>query len=150
MVRILITNDGPHSSEQWAVTSAEMIFDISQLTSNDRLLPAKKLQLAIAESLITVYDKAQKEERNRLSNNPDHIITARDDSLYIDQAMQKVRSTVKGSEWQSHFDDQHVIQAAKAVMHNHLDSLLHVERLWFADNNLGDTQAQLYKSQHTL
>ena len=48
-MQVLITNNGTHSPEKWAVATAEHICPIdASAMSDDRLLAAKKLQVAIA------------------------------------------------------------------------------------------------------
>ncbi len=145
MTRILITNNGPHSSEQWAVASAEMICDIDSSIVGDRLLAAKKLQLDIAEALMSHYSSLQTKEQQKLKADPDYIMAQHDVSDYLDNVLKDIESITTITQWKSHFKEPEVIKQIRSVIENHFITSQHVDRLWFADKNQHLEQAQLYK-----
>lgn len=145
MARVLITNGGSHTPDNWAIATAEQIVQIDPQIVGDRLLAAEKLKLTIAEALAPHHAKVQADERNKLNEDASHILSPHDATDYIDQVLKDVVLAAKGTPWQSHYTQADVQAAVRDVLVSHLQTSQHVERLWHADNNPNCEISQSYK-----
>lgn len=136
MARILITNNGTHSAEKWAMTSAEMIFplDDSHLVG-EGLIAAQKFQTSLAELLSGHHKAVIDEEQSSLHANAEHFATPRDGSHFLDHALSDIVEAAAGTPWEKHFAHLEVQEAVRGVLQNHVDTMQHVERLWHAAHN---------------
>jgi hypothetical protein len=146
MSRVLITNDGPHPPETWAMTTAEQIFDISAM-AGDRLIQAQKFQLSIAEILMPHHETVQATERDKLGQGIHHLLDGHDVEDYLDTIMKDILVLARGTPWEAHFARPDVQNAARQMIANHIISSQHVERMWHADRHPGSEIAQTYKAQ---
>jgi hypothetical protein len=143
--KIMVTNNtsGNHDPVQWALTSAEMIADSSQL-SGERLLAAQKLQLAIAEVLTKHHETVQCQERVSLMDPLHFLVPLRDAlTVEVDKLIEEIKEVAVGTDWEAHFKVPSVIEAMIKVVEGHFMSSMHVERLVHADKNPSE-QAKLY------
>ena len=147
MARILVTNNGTHSPEKWAMTTAEMIFDIGSAIAGDHLIQAQKLQLAIAEALVPHHDSVQTTEKSRLTDDVSHIHTPHSADEYLDDTIASILAAAKGTPWEAHFKRSEVQDAAREVIANHFMTAQHIERLWHADRNPDCAVSQAYKAR---
>lgn len=146
MTRILVTNNGPHPAEKWAMATAQAIFDTSALVSGDHSIAAQKFQLSIAEALQPHHQQLQTDEQTKLVADADYINSPLAADDYADKVMADVVSLSKGSPWEVHFANGDVQREAKKVIANHFMTSQHVERLWHADRNPKNKAAQTYKA----
>lgn len=146
MTRILVTNNGPHPAEKWAMATAQAIFDTSALVSGDHSIAAQKFQLSIAEALQPHHQQLQSDEQTKLVADPDYINTPLEASAYAEKVMNDVVGLSKGSPWEAHFARTDVQEEAKKVIADHMMTSQHVERLWHADRNPKVKAAQIYKA----
>lgn len=136
MAAVLTTDYGPHPAEKWAVTTAETIFQITPAVVGDRLLAAKRVQMTIAEALVSHHDKVQKVEHDGLTKNgDDHLAVDGDANTEADAALVDVLAAVKGSPWEDHFARVDTQAAAHAVLVNHFETAKHIHRSWYANPN---------------
>jgi hypothetical protein len=147
MSRVLITNGGPHSSETWAMATAEQIFDIGSSVAGDRLMQAQKFQLTIAEALVPHHEAVQVNEREKLADNVEHINTPHDIEDYLDSVMHDIVAAAQGTPWQDHFNRSDVQDAARQVIAGHLLTNLHIERMCYVDRNPDCEVSQAYKAK---
>ena len=145
MARVLITNGGSHTADNWAIATAEMIVQIDPGMVGDRLLAAEKLKLTIAEALSPHHAKVQADERSKLDANSAYIMEPHEVEEYLDGVVKDVVNATKGSPWGAHYTDPTVQLAMRDILASHLRTSQHVERLWFADNHPEHEAVQSYK-----
>lgn len=148
MVKILKTDNGPHSAEKWAVASAETIFDVSTVTDDTRLIQAKELQTAIAKLLVPHHAKVQFHEKTNLRANAEHMRKPLNVEGYLQNIIDGIVVAAKDTPWQIHFSSPAVQDAIKDMVAQHLIAAQHIERLWHADHNPDCTISQAYKKKH--
>ncbi len=148
MTMFLKTDNGTHPPEEWAMTTAKVIFPIedSSLTGNS-LIKAEKMRILIAESLIAHHANVQDHEKSHLSKNHARCEMNHDVQSYVDAAIVDIVGVSKGSPWESHFAKQEVQDACKLVLENHFQTAQHIERLWHADCHPKNSNAQMYKAK---
>ena len=93
--RFLITNHGTHSPEQWAMATAQTIFDIEPSVVGDRLIQAQKVQVAIAEALVPHHSNVQETERSQLAADVAHILSPYAVDQYLEQALADIVAAAK-------------------------------------------------------
>jgi len=149
MSRVMITNDGPHPPEKWAMTTAELIFDIGAM-AGDRLIDAQKFQLSIAEILMPHHEAVQTTERGKLSQSIDHLLSPHEVESHVDKIIRDIVALAKGTPWQAHFARPDVQEAARLMVANHVITSQQVERLWHADQNPDSEVSQAYRARHMV
>lgn len=146
MARILITDNGPHSAEKWAMTSAEELFPMQDAAlTGDHLIAAQRFQLDLAELLQDHHGNVQGGEKASLENNEDHCDCAIEIDHHVTDALAAVVEKSKGTVWEAHFAKPEVQQAVVKVLNNHFQTSAHIERLWHADTHGDNGIAQKYK-----
>jgi hypothetical protein len=145
MAKIMITDNGPHPPEKWAMTTAETIFDTGSLVSVDRQLHAKKLQVAIAEALLPHHTNLQVFEKQKLKDDISHIHSAYSHDL--DTVMADIIAASKNTFWETHFAKEEVQAAVRDILTNHFSTSQHIERLWHADIHPDCPVSQQYKAK---
>lgn len=147
--KILITNntDGNHPADKWAMVSAEMIADSSEL-GDEKLLEANRLQLKFADILVKHHDQVQQDERVHLAAAPQNILTKLEDSLkvVVDDVVAEIVKAAEGTLWAAHYASTEVQNAVGHIVKSHFLSSQHVERLCHADRNPNCEHAQAYKA----
>lgn len=147
MSRVLVTNNGAHSADKWAVTTAEMIFPLEDTTIvGERLIAAQKFQTRIAEILSGHHDNNMKEEQSKLDNNPERFNEEFEHDHHLDAAMDELIQAAQESPWADHFKKPEVQRAMREIMSQHMASASHVQRLWHADRNESEHGAR-YRSR---
>lgn len=147
MTRILVTDNGPHPPEKWAMTTAEMLVDIDPTNMDGpRLMQAQKLQLAVAEALVPHHTMVQSDEKSNIAANADHISTPHDVEQYLDRAVDDIVAASRDTLWAAHFAEPDVQSAIKQTLRSHFATAQHIERLWHADRNPSCEVAQQYKA----
>lgn len=147
MARIIATDNGPHSAEEWAITTAEIIFDLSNIQDNGRRLEARKFQMIIAELLLPHHNNNQISEQAKLSESASYINSEYDVSLYVTHVINEIITASKNTPWELHFSNQVVIDAVKNTISQHLITSQHIERLWHANRNPDCKISQEYKQK---
>lgn len=133
--RLLITNGGSHTPEKWAVATAEVIFDINLQMDGDRLLQAKKLQVAIAEALMSHHSGVQEREKSapRLEqSNEDNITESLSEA---EEAYADIKKAALGTPWEVHFDDPDRAAAIKSTVASHFMTAKNIERQYYCKRN---------------
>lgn len=130
MATVLITNGGPHSAEDWAMATAEAIFQIEPSVNGARLLQARRLQTEIAELLINHHQSIIDMERRNLQRN------TQEDFSYGNAlaAVQAIAHIAKDTPWEDHINGDPWMQTAHHTILNHMQSMQHVERSWHRDH----------------
>jgi len=146
MSRVLITNNGPHPPETWAMTTAEQIFDISAL-AGENLFQAQRFQLGIAEVLMPHHERIQKAERGKLTEDINNLTAPHEVDNHMDKIIEDIVALANGTPWQAHFARPDVQAAVRHVVGTHIITAQHVERLWHADRNPDSGESQTYRSQ---
>jgi hypothetical protein len=148
MSRILITNNGTHSADKWAVTSAEMIFPLEDTVMvGERLIAAQKLQTKFAEVLSPHHEVVISDEKTNMQDSQ-HFTTPIDASHHVDHAVDEIVAASVGSPWEDHFAKPEVQAAIHDVVQNHMESAQHVERLWHAAHNQSEEGDQYMARFH--
>lgn len=145
--RLLITDGGSHPPEKWAVATAEAIFDINPAMAGDRLLAAKKLQVAIAEALMPHHGGVQEREKStpRLEHsNEDNIAESLSEA---EEAYAAIKAAASGTPWADHFDDPARAAAIKATIASHFMTAKDIERQYHARRNPSDAGAAYMASR---
>jgi hypothetical protein len=129
------------------MTTAEVVFDLDNTAIvGPTLIQAQKLQLTIAEELMNYFDMVQSNDNNKLVVDPNNILQTPDVSETVSAAIVDIAASAVGTPWQAHFSNPDVQAAVAEVLTSHFLTAVHVERLWFADNNPTCEPAQQYKS----
>ena len=132
--RFLVTNGGPHSPETWAVATAESIFVIGPDVEGARLFQAKRLQMQIAEVLVTHHKTIQDAERAALQGDKAARIgiayeaDAAEAKAEADQIIAAMQDVLKGTPWEEQYKNPDVMQAAQTVIASHIMTLKDIER----------------------
>lgn len=147
MAKIMVSDNGPHSPEKWAIATAEIIVDIDSGIAGNRLIQAQKLQTAIAEALVPHHTTVQVDERSKLATDVSHIHTPHSAKEYIDQVMKDIVGAAKGTPWENHFVNPQVQETIAEIAANHFMTAQHIERLWHADRNPSCADSQQYKTR---
>lgn len=140
MARVLVTNEGSHPPEKWAVVTAETIFPLEGIdgANGDRMMLARKTQLAIIEALLPIYTAVQDGEWDELVADPAKKLTeAYNVEVPLSQAVEAVQAVVATTPWAGHFAEPLVVEAIRAEVGSHIATVIKVERDWavadFAD-----------------
>jgi hypothetical protein len=126
MARVLVTNGGPHTADDWATISAEQIVQIDPAMMGTRLLAAEKLKLAFAKVLVPHHAKVQLDERAKLSKRP---------SAYVDAALKDIEKAAERTPWHTHFSDPEVQTQIGKILEGHMRTSQKIERLWAAQSH---------------
>lgn len=149
MAKIMITNDGPHPAEKWAITTAEMIFPIDQSVDGERLMQARRLEQAIVEALVPHHSNHQHAERHALKEHGDaHLDVEHNPLSNAQQALSSIVSAAKGTPWEAHFLDAAVQHEVLQVIGNHMASAAHIERQWHCNRNPNSERARAWAARH--
>jgi hypothetical protein len=149
MSKILVTNNGAHPADKWAMTSAEEIFPMQDAAlTGEHLIAAQRFQLDLAELLEDHHGNVQAGEKDSLASHDDHCDSAIEIQHHVTAALAAVVEKSKGTVWEAHFAKPEVQKAVEVVLNSHFQSSAHIERLWHADKNPDNGAAQKYKSTH--
>ncbi len=148
MAMFLVTNNGTHPPEKWAMLIAETIFDLSETSmSGESLLKAQKMRVLIAECLVPHCTNTQNHEKDNLVKAKEHALSPHEVDIYVNNAMNDIVAASKATPWENHFANVDVQHAAKFIIKQNFITIQHIERLWFADKNQGNVAAQTYKAK---
>ena len=149
---VLITNGGPHSPEKWAVATAEIIFDINPAMASDRLLQAKRLQLAIVEALIPHHAGVMDRERGHMAGDKKQRNLRKSDDLHTDhqkeagaeadEAIAAIQAAAKGTPWEGHCSEPERVAAWRNIIASHFMTSKHIEHCWHSDRQNGRAPAE--------
>jgi len=147
--RVLATNGGPHSPEDWARVTCEDLIPVdglvSELTASGMILRGRLMDV-LAEHYKQVQDEESAALRNRMSRFDEEL----EGVLDFGQLFAEIQAAANGTPWQGHITGADVIDAIRAVVTDHARHMRHVERLWHADRNPGAGEGQLYRKRHGL
>lgn len=134
MTQIMITNGGKHTASQWAMTTAGMLVDATDL-SGGRAIAAERLKLNVAEVLEKHHADNQWLEGERISKDPAHINTPYPIIKAVNSALLDVLSVTDKTEWKDHFRKAEVQNAAREIIGRHFCSAQLIERQWYASEH---------------
>jgi hypothetical protein len=167
---LLITNGGPHSSDDWALTSATMLmnaFIIKDGSPRRAALEIAKgrVQASITEIMMSHHETVQKMERNLLSLG-DHSRLGKDatpeEHTDVEQAITDVRAAcqplldiLNSAEVKpgiiglpvEHLTFEDVLmEAIRGRITGDLMAVIDIERSWHADKNPGNEHAIAFQA----
>lgn len=139
MAKVLVTDNGSHTPEKWAMCSAEVIFPLDGVIDADRVFLARKVQLDIAQALLPAYTDIQDAEWDGLVTDPKTgLETPLDPKAETEAAVVSILAAVKGTPWEDHFARLEVQQAVLSEIGSHIATIKQIERDWcvadFADH----------------
>jgi hypothetical protein len=150
MARILITNNGKHSPDKWAMVSAEMIFPLDNTALvGERLIAAQKFQTQIAEILSPHHESVMEDEKAKLDDNTEHFETLHNAEEYFDDVIHDIQSAAEATPWAEHFTHPEVIAVIKEIILNHMHTVQHTERLWHATHSPSE-HGDRYRKAHGI
>lgn len=150
MTRLLITNgQNNHSPDEWALATAEMLADASDL-SGDKLVAANKLRAAFADVLKKHHDDVQRTERELLASDPKHILTRLADVIKTDAkaVAEELAVVAQGSLWAAHYAADEVKATLARIIENHFHTSMAVERLLHTDRNPDCEHAKAFRAKY--
>lgn len=149
MPGVMITNGGPHSAEKWADMTGEHIFPIdANAMAADRLIQARKLQVAIIEALVPHHHGIQTVERGKLHVAGDaHLDTPYTPEDTAADALESVLKILDGSPWDKRGDEtwQRVVLGELST---HFATSQNIERQWHCRRNQKSDVAKAWIEQH--
>lgn len=147
MTSVLISDNGPHSADAWANCAAEHIFAISPNIASNRLIEAKRVQIAIATALLPLFKIVMSTERDALLGNKAHS----DKAIGVDEAMvfstiEQIVALARTSLWKDTLGSLEWVNQAIADVTSFLHSVQQIERFWHADTT-DNKSAKAYKAK---
>ena len=146
--RIMITNYGPHPASAWAQVTAEHIVPINPGMVGEKQNAEKKLQVAVAEALISHHANVQMTEQSNIAASPEHIMLDLNPEPHLDDAAAAVVACAKGTAWEAHFADPAVQALVRQEIGVHFATSQHIERSWHVDRNPSHPHAAAWKAKH--
>lgn len=143
MTQIMITNGGKHTAAQWAITTAGMLVDATDL-SGERAIAAERLKLDVAEVLEKHHADNQWLEGERISKDASHINTPYPVIRAVNEAVADVLLVTDKTQWADHFRREDVQNAVREIIGRHFCSSQLVERQWFASDNPDNEHVQTF------
>ena len=143
MTQIMITNGGKHTASQWAMTTAGMLVDASNL-DGERAIAAERLKLDVAEVLERHHADNQWLEGERLAKEPAYI---NEPYLVIEaseHALENILKVTDKTEWKDHFRREDVQSALQEIIARHFSSAQLIERQWYASENPDCEHVQVF------
>jgi len=163
---LLITDNGPHPAETWAIASANALLDWFKVDPNSgrgAQLEIMKLRTiaAVADCLLVHHEVVQRIERQKLAAGEHSRLMADLDASEhtdIDKAIADVFQLVKpllenaqlfvpGSVFGQQPDlHDYVKGVIRERIETDLRTNMHIERSWHADRNPGNEHAQIFRA----
>lgn len=143
MTQIMVTNGGKHSASQWAMTTAGMLIDASDL-NGERAIAAERLKLDVAEVLEKHHADNQWLEAERISNDPTKLNSPYQVISAVNEALSDVIQVTDKTEWKDHFRRPEVQNAAREIIGRHFCSAQLIERQWYASDNPDSPHVQVF------
>lgn len=139
MAKVLVTDNGSHSPEKWAMLSAEVIFPLDGVEGAERVFLARQTQLSIAQAFLKPYADIQDAEWDGLVSDPKTGLEAPLDPVAeAEAALVGVLQVVAGTPWEAHFARPEVQAAVLSEVASHIATIKQIERDWavadFADH----------------
>jgi hypothetical protein len=149
MAVILATDFGPHPPSTYAQATADQICPIDASLMGDQRIKAEQLRSAIAERMMPLFTRLQEAERENLTGeNLEHILSEHDANDISDEAVLEIQQAAENTDWGQHYKRGDVIEAIKFELARMFVTAQHVERLWHADRNPDNEQAQQYRRRY--
>ncbi|BCP53773.1 hypothetical protein K32_23900 [Kaistia sp. 32K] len=128
MTRILISEDGPHSAEQWAEVTASQIVSLEATAG----VPARKFELKVIEILEQHHAAVQVHERGKIKTEKHgRCGNAPDPSEHIEAALAEIVEAAKGTPFEAHFAKANVQAYLTNVLGQHFATSMQIERDWY-------------------
>ena len=138
MTMIMVTENGPHSAEYWARTTAEQIVQGSGAT---------EIRDALIGVLTPHYERVQVSERELLEDDSERLADPLDAHEFtLRGAVSDVMDVANASASSAHFKQKHVQEYVSRLIAQHLSTATEVERSWHADRNPNDPVVRAYRA----
>lgn len=144
---IAIVSQGNHTPDKWALTTAQIIFDLDGSLAGSRLLQARGIQNQIAVILSDYYDDLIDQERGDLEAFFDHCDAPYNVHCAAMTATFDIRALLVGTPWEDKAADPEWVGDVARTIQTHLETAIHVERLLFADLNPTNPSAVAYRAR---
>jgi hypothetical protein len=142
--QLLISDNGSHSPEKWAIATAKQIFPVDDADFvGDLLLEARRKELELIELLAKHHGWHQKDEREKLLAKAEHIVSPL--TADAQEITSKVVALMLSSSWGPHFSKPEVQEAVRDVIKTHTITNRYTERSWHADKNPHNHHARKFK-----
>lgn len=150
MPGVLISSDGSHSADQWAVVVAEHIFPVNPAVEGDRLLAARRVQNAIVEALVPKFQAEIDREKNNLASDGHARLSADYDSAgTTEDAYTAVCECLKGTPWEAKPEDPEWARIMRGELQVQFNTVQNIERQWHCHRNPAP-EADAFLAQHNL
>lgn len=146
--RIMTTDGGPHPPELWAQVIVDDIVTLGPNLDPDREPAALRLRADLIEALSPLFKNAIDGERRALAANSAHMLAEHDTDKSAGELVAAIIKAVKGSLWETLFEDQEAREAMKEIAMRHMGTVQHIERSWHADRNPDSKDAAAFRALH--
>jgi hypothetical protein len=128
---ILVTDNGKHSAEKWAVHTASSIIQIAASAAGVQAIEARKLELNVLNILEVRHKEAMDYERAELEK--DGIARQAqpcDPEAFADTALAEIVAASQGTRFEEHFKNPETVLHIARVLHEHFAASMTIERQW--------------------
>lgn len=150
MPGILVSNDGSHSADQWAVVTAEHIWGVNPAVEGDRLMAARHVQNAIVDLLVPHFQSQISSERSNLETEGHARLNADfDTGGEVDATYTEICEVLKGTPWEHKPEDPEWERIMKGEIACQFNTVQHIERQWHCHRNPAP-ETKAFLAQHNL
>jgi hypothetical protein len=141
MVKIMITDGGPHPADKWADTTVEAILDLVQI-AQDSVSPeataARQAKRELAPKLFAIlnahHESVQNTQRGALKKAKQSVVGQPIDVTPHMDTADRVIAVLSATPFAAHFAQPDVQQVVKNIIGQHTADSIHIERSWHADS----------------
>lgn len=150
MPGILVSSNGGHSADQWAVVVGEHIFPVSPAVEGDRLMAARRVQNAIVEALAPHFQaEITREQANLASSGSARLEAGYDSEGATDAAYASVCVCLAGTPWEAKPEDPEWARIMKGELACQFNTVQNIERQWHCHRNPAP-EGDAFLAQHNL
>ena len=149
MPGVLISDNGSHSADQWAVVTAEHIWPINPAIEKDRLMAARRIQNQIAEVLVGHFNAHIEREKTLLAEGAGRLEFAHDSTAAVNDAMTDICNILKGTPWEEKPQDPEWDRIMRGELDRQFNTAQHVERQWHCQRNQAP-ETDAFLAKHNL
>lgn len=147
--RLMVTDGGPHSAEDWAEVTADQIIDIASTAPETRVQEALAFRSKLIGILTGHHGKVQESERSAIqSAGGDRLIAALDPSEHVEDPVKEIVAAAAGYSFADHFKKPETQGYLRRVLGSHFATSMNIEREWHARRNPAAAQSQAFLAQH--
>lgn len=144
-VGVMVTNGGSHPPEKWAEESAKQIVDVIQIEPTypnaEAALQAKNvLRDKIAAALVKHHTAVQDHTKDHLQKHGHDLAAPLNEidltphvEFALDDAIKTVLETSKGTMFEQHFAQPHVVKFVQNTIGSHFATVAQIEHSWHRD-----------------